>query len=83
MSLLPSIGFDTSAINTLADGSPTSDHLVKALQCGFDVRLPAMSVEEILAAPDSQRRELLLARCQQMLVSGQCVWPPLTGSFAK
>jgi hypothetical protein len=79
MSALPSIGFDTSAINALEDGGTESEPLMKALECGFDVRLPAMSADEILSTPTKNnpvRREALLVRCQRLLGSGQCIWPP-------
>ncbi len=73
------IGFDTSVINALEDGGTESETLMKALQCGFDVRLPAMTADEILSTPvrkNPVRREALLARCQRLLASGQCIWPP-------
>ena len=40
--MLPSIGFDTSSINWLVDHVEQSEPLMKALLCGFDVRLPAI-----------------------------------------
>lgn len=78
MSPMPTIGFDTRAINQLEDGGAQAEHLMKALQCGFEVRLPAMSADEVLATPAKKnpRRELLLARCQRLLASGHCLWPP-------
>jgi len=69
------IGFDTSAINKLQDGSE-SELLMIALECSFHVRLPGMSAEEVLSNRDPARREQLLARCQQLLTSGECLWPP-------
>jgi len=77
MSLLPAtIGFDTRGINELEDRSPQSEPLMIALRLGFHVRLPAMSADEVLASPDPSRREALLARCQRLLASGECICPP-------
>jgi hypothetical protein len=47
-----------------------------ALKCGFQVRLPVMSADEVLSDPDSERRERRLSRCQRLLASGECIWPP-------
>jgi hypothetical protein len=78
MVFLPTIGFDTRGVNQLEDGGARAEQLMKALRCGFEVLLPAMTVEEILSTPTSkgQRRESLLARCEQLVGSGKCVWPP-------
>lgn len=73
---MPTIAFDTSGINALVDGGADAEPLMKALECGFEVRLPALSAEEILSAPDQSRREVLLGRCQRLLTSGRCLWPP-------
>jgi len=75
---LPTIAFDTSAINALENGGARSEPFMKAMECGFNVRLPAMSAEEILSVPANKaaRREALLARCQRLLASGQFMWPP-------
>lgn len=73
---MSTIGFDTSVINALVDKGAESEPLMKALQCGFEVRLPGMSAEELLSTRDLARREALLARCQRLVVSGQCLWPP-------
>ncbi len=76
--MLPSIGFDTSSINWLVDHVEQSEPLMKALLCGFDVRLPAMTVDEIISTPPTRavRREALVVRCQRLLASGQCISPP-------
>jgi hypothetical protein len=78
MTTLPTIGFDTRGINQLEDGGAQAEPLMKAMQCGFKVLLPAMTVDEILSTPatKSPRREALFARCQRLLASGQCLWPP-------
>jgi hypothetical protein len=76
MSSLPTIGFDTSSINALVDKASLSEPLMAALRLGFHVFLPAMVAEEILSCPKSDRREALLERCQRLLASGTCIWPP-------
>ena len=78
MSTLPTVGFDTRGVNQLEDGGAQSEPLMKAMECGFKVLLPAMTVDEILSTPATKnpRREVLVARCQRLLVSGQCLWPP-------
>jgi hypothetical protein len=78
MSTLPTIGFDTRGINQLEDDGAQAEPFMKAMQCGFKVLLPAMAVDEILSTPatKSPRREALFARCQRLLASGQCLWPP-------
>lgn len=72
----PRITFDTSALTDLAEGGPLSEPYIKALNCGFDVWLTAMSVDEIISTPDPATRDSLIACCQRVLVSGLCVWPP-------
>lgn len=73
---LPIIAFDTSALNAFAKGGSASEPYIKALNCGFDVWLPAMSVDELISTADANTREKLIACCQRLLVSGRCVWPP-------
>jgi hypothetical protein len=73
---LPRIVFDTSAVNTLAKDGALAEPQIAALKSGFDVLLTAMSVDEMIAAPVALTRETLFARCQRLLVSGRCVWPP-------
>lgn len=72
----PRIAFDTSALNAIAKARAFSEHHIKALQCGFDVWLTAMSVDELVATTDADAREMLIACCQRLLASGRCVWPP-------
>jgi hypothetical protein len=78
MSASSTIGFDTSAINALEDGGVNSEPLMKVLEHGFDVRLFGMTAEECLATPAKKaaRREALLTRCERLLASGRCLWPP-------
>ena len=73
---LPTIAFDTSALNALAKGRLRTEPYIKALNCGFDVCLPAMSVDELIATTNPEIRELLIDCCQRLLVSGRCIWPP-------
>jgi len=77
MPSLPTVCFDTRGVNQLED-FPQSESLMKALRCGFETLLPAMAVDEILSTPARKdpRREALFARCQKLLASGQCLWPP-------
>ena len=73
---LPRIIFDTSAINALEDGGFSSEPLMKALDCGFEVILTAMSAEEIISNKSPERREALLFRFGRLLSSALCLWPP-------
>lgn len=73
---MPTVAFDTSGINALVNDSADAEPVMKALECGFEVRLPALSAEEILSTPEQTRREFLLGRCQRLLTSGRCLWPP-------
>lgn len=70
------VAFDTSAINALAKGGKGSEPQILALQSGFDVRLTAMSVSELIAAPRSETREMLIGCAQRLLGTGCCIWPP-------
>jgi hypothetical protein len=72
---LPVVIFDTSALSALIKDEQFEPH-VKALTCGFDVWLTAMSVDEIIATPVPETRETLIAGLQRLLASGRCVWPP-------
>jgi hypothetical protein len=78
MPRLPTIGFDTRGINQLEDGGEHAEQLMKALRGSFEVLLPAMTVDELLSTPETKnpRREKLLTRCERLLASGQCLWPP-------
>jgi hypothetical protein len=85
----PVVIFDTSALNELIKGGQNSEPHFAALNCGFDVWLTAMSVDEIIATPVPDTREALVAGLQRLLTSGRCVWPPheiltlLTSAHAK
>jgi hypothetical protein len=73
---LPVVVFDTSALSFLIKDGQRSEPYLKALTCGFDVWLTAMSVDEIIATPVPDTREMLTAGLQRLLTSGRCVWPP-------
>jgi hypothetical protein len=73
---LSRIIFDTSALSALAKDAAVTEPYIRALNCGFDLLLTAMSVDELIAAPIAHTREAQFACCQQLLVSGTCVWPP-------
>lgn len=79
MSLNPKtkVILDTSAINALEDFGPRSDALMGALAVGYDLRLTAMSADEIIAlANNPERRDALLRRFSWLLNSAECIWPP-------
>jgi predicted nucleic acid-binding protein len=69
---LPVVVFDTSALSFLIKNPRSEPHL-KAMTCGFDVWLTAMSVDEIIATPVPETRETLRAGLQRLLASGRCV----------
>lgn len=71
------IVLDTSAMNALEDGGMRSEPLMKALELGYDVRLTAMSADEIVAiAKHPERRDALLRRFSRLLVNAPCILPP-------
>ncbi len=72
----PRIVLDTTVINHLEDGNEGSEPLMRGLELGYDVRLPAMVVDEILATKSQERRDALLCRFARLLANGKCVWPP-------
>jgi hypothetical protein len=72
----PRIVLDTTVINHLEDGRGGSEPLMRGLELGYDVRLPAMVVDEILATKTAKRRDALLCRFARILANGKCVWPP-------
>jgi len=76
MSRLPTIGFDTSAINALENAGLLSEPLMAGLEAGFHVVLPALSAEEVISAQKEVRRNALLDRIVRLLRSGECLWPP-------
>ena len=52
----PRMIFDTTGINKLEDGGFTSEPLMKALGCGYEVTLTAMSADEMeVSASDSSK----------------------------
>src|SRR5260370_36632850 len=76
MAELPTIAFDTSAINAAERGRARGKHLMIALRCGFDIRLPAATADEVLSTPDGAHRESLLGICEKLVRFGRCLWPP-------
>jgi hypothetical protein len=73
---LPTIAFDTSAVNWMAKDAPRSESFIAALHSGFSVQLTGMVVGELISTQDAAKREIFLACCQRLLASGRCVWPP-------
>lgn len=49
---------------------------MRGLECGFEVILTAMSVDELIATPKPKTREALLRRLARLMKSGKCIWPP-------
>ena len=74
--LKPRIVLDTTVINHLEDGREGSEPLMRGLELGYDVRLPAMVVDEILATKSTERRDALLRRLARFLSNSKCIWPP-------
>lgn len=72
----PRIIFDTSGINKLEDGGSASEPLMRALECGYEVVLTAMSADEIISNKSVVRRNALLSRLGRFLPRAQCLWPP-------
>jgi hypothetical protein len=70
----PILGFDTSAINALAD-SKDRDNLIAGLRSGYHIRLTSTNVEEISANKNRERMNDLLNVCRQLLFEGDCIWP--------
>jgi len=73
---LPTIVFDTSAVNRLAKDASHSEPLMVGLRHGFNVQVTGMVVSELISTPVSATRETLIACCQKLLSSGRCIWPP-------
>jgi rRNA-processing protein FCF1 len=57
----PRIVLDTTVINHLENEVRNSEPLMRGLELGYDVRLPAMVVDEILATKTIERRNALLS----------------------
>jgi hypothetical protein len=76
MAAKPRIGFDTRAINLILD-DPGAKTILTAIRLGYEVVLPALAVDEIISVPSAipGRREGLVGVCEQLLNSGQCLFP--------
>jgi hypothetical protein len=68
----PIVAFDTSAINGLADDLDCAA-LLPEIRANFHARLSATSVGELIATPDVPRRSKLLALCNGLMHSGDCI----------
>ena len=62
----PRVVLDTTIINHLEDGGEDSEPLMRGLELGYDVRLPAMVVDEIFATKAPERRDALLPICKNL-----------------
>lgn len=72
----PRIILDTTVINRLEDERDNSEPLMRGLELGYDVRLPAMVIDEIIATKTTERRNALLRRFARILGNAKCIWPP-------
>ncbi len=70
----PTIIFDTSALNALADEADSLT-ILKGIGTGFAIRLSETNLAEVVGTKKTERREQLLAACQQLVSSGQCIRP--------
>jgi hypothetical protein len=70
----PSLIFDTSAINWLADDQDR-DPIVKGLRLAHSVLVTETSISEIISNPDVKRRNCLLDLLVQLAISGGCIMP--------
>jgi len=69
---------DTSAINHIEDGGQQFEPLLRGLDCGFEVILPATSADEILFTSRATRRQALRSRFGRLLSlsAAWCIMPP-------
>ena len=49
---------------------------MRALECGYEVILTAMSADEIVSNKSAARRDALLSRLGRFLYTAKCLWPP-------
>ncbi|HVB32755.1 MAG TPA: hypothetical protein VNJ52_00060 [Patescibacteria group bacterium] len=66
------VGFDTGAVNKLAD-DPDRAILLPKIRSGFQVRLSATSASELIATADALRRSKLLTLSKELMRSGDCI----------
>src|ERR1019366_10655199 len=59
-----------------SDLGSASEPLMRALECGYEVILTAMSADEIISNKSATRREAVLSRFGRLLYSTKCLWPP-------
>jgi len=72
--LKPTLGFDTSVFNRLAD-APDKDALVAAVVTRYRVCIAGLNVEEFAATLDGARRNQVFSICARLLSSGFCLKP--------
>jgi len=75
MALRPILAVDTGVVNRLVKDEHSEPYLV-AILLSFDVRVPEMTVGEILGTRDSAMRRNLLAMCRRLLGGGEAMLPP-------
>ena len=76
MQRLPAICPDTSVHNRMMKDGLESEAIFAALKSGYHVRLLGLSIEELLATPDTATRQALMAAAGR-LQHGQsdCLYP--------
>lgn len=70
----PTVIFDTSALNALADESE-ANAIATSLGIGWRVRLSETCLSEVGATKTPARRETLLELCRRLQYSGECIRP--------
>lgn len=74
MAQRPTVIFDTSAINKLADDREFAV-LFAGIKSAFYVRVTEMSISEIVANKDATKRTRLLAVLRTLVTHGECIHP--------
>lgn len=63
---IPTVSFDTSAHNRLVKDGPFSEAILAGLKSGFHFRFAGLSLEELMATPDSTKRLALFTYCGRL-----------------
>jgi hypothetical protein len=63
---VPIVSFDTSAHNRLVDDGSRSEALLAGINSGLWFRFAGLSVEELFACPDPDKRAALFGSCQRI-----------------
>jgi len=76
MPALPRVILDTSVINAIERGGQQFEPLMRDLERGFEVILPATSADEIDSTKDATKRQALLSCFDRLLSMAWCIMPP-------